>query len=158
MLAVRLGQRAFEVVAGEIGNQGRQLQPVAQRPAEQIARFVLNRPEQLFADVVCGDRRAGRPQYQPVDGRLEFPHVPGPGVPQQKVPGRGRKGLLLDAGLVGELAVRGSEEVVDERRQVTVALAQRREPNDAGRESIVEIFAEPAGRYLGPQVAVRGRR
>ena len=46
--------------------------------------------------------------------------------------------------------------MIDERRQIALPFTERRKPDDAGREPVVEVLAEPAGRHFRAQVAVGG--
>ena len=143
-------------MARQIGHEPGELEAVAEGPAQQIGRGIADGRQQLLLHVVRGDGWIGRPQHEPIDGRLQLPDVAGPRVPQQKVSCSGRKGLLLDTGLVGELAVRRGQKVIHERRQVARALTEGRQSDHAGGEPVVQVLAEPAGRHLGAQVAVRG--
>src|SRR5215831_4834012 len=55
---------------------------------------------------------------------------------------------------VGELPLANNRP--DERGDVFAPLAQRRQPDGEYVQSVVEVFAEIAGRYRLPEIAVRG--
>src|SRR5690606_14964020 len=55
----------------------------------------------------------------------------------------------------GLAARRGREDVIDEQRQIVLALAQRRHVNARDREPVVQVLAEPAAVDLDAEVAIR---
>ncbi len=94
-----------------------------------------------------------RQHHRPLDRVLQLAHVARPVVRQQRVQGARREPLHLLA--VGARVL--LDEVADQRGNVALALAQRRQRHRHHVEPVVEVLAEAPGLHLGGQVAVGGR-
>src|SRR6185436_1938139 len=84
------------------------------------------------------DRAAVGEDQPPLEGVAKLPQVARPRVLQHPGPGARREGL---AGMAEALAEVG-EEVIENRRQVGAALAQRRHAEGEDLEAIEEVGAE----------------
>ena len=91
--------------------------------------------------------------YGPLDNTFQLPHVAGPVVFLQDVQGLFRHGLYLLAGFLVELG----DKMIDEQRDVFLALPERRDRDGENVEPVEEVFPEPAVSDLFLQVPVAGR-
>ena len=98
---------------------------------------------------------ARRHDQQPVDDVAQLAHVAGPGIGLQR---RHRVLAELARRRCRAASARARHEMAGQQRDVLAPLAQRRHPDRHDVEPVEQILAEPAGRDLGRQVAVRRRR
>src|SRR4029079_11373095 len=91
--------------------------------------------------------------HRTLDRMLELANVPGPTIIHQGGH-RVRRHVLH---VLFDANGRAPNEVVDQRRDVLAAIAQRRNSNDEGAETEIEVFAEGASVDGRPQIPVGGR-
>src|SRR5512135_3719297 len=91
------------------------------------------------------DHAAGRQRGEARDRVLELADVAGPLAARERVDQRGIERDVAEA----ELLAVAARELLGERRDVVLALAQRRHDELDDREPVVEILAERAGLDVG---------
>src|SRR5918996_2446030 len=123
------------------------------RPAVRESLAVDGLAAVAEGEVLGGDRLPARQDYGALDRVLELAHVPGPVVLHEEF-----QGVLGDGGRDGARLVSVlHQEVLDKRRDVLLALAERGHVDVDHVQPVVEVLAElPVVNPLG-EVAVRRR-
>ena len=106
--------------------------------------------EDLRRKVVDGHCPFRRQQHRPLDDVLQLADVAGPAVRRHRVHRRPIEPVDVPIGRLGRFA----DEVVDQQRDVTGPLPQRRNDEVDDVDSVEQIFAEPVVGDRGRQIFV----
>ncbi len=142
-------QGALDRPALHLGQQGAErkgLNGVAGRGHCQVERL-------RGVEVLGQDGPAPRGDHRPCQGVLQLPNVSRPGSFPDCREGLGGKRKLAPA----VPPLHALEDVVRQGRDVLGAVAEGRDDDPGDVEAVEQVLAEPAGRDLFGQVAVRGR-